>query len=177
MMSNAKSPRSKWLIISLAIAALATVSVPMNGQDVPAVHVGYQAITGVPQDWSHHHVVFSNPGSEEEAIKAGRYAEWLQVVKEPRYVMQQMRRNSAVQGPSADDVAGRRGFSAQFAPVNGIDSKFGPRMPTTRFTRPTFQTAPLKKDWNTNLTASSIIAEYISGEVQLQYHRNPELRE
>ncbi len=157
MMSNAKSPRSKWLMFSLAIAAIATISVPMNGQDVPAVHVGYQAITGVPQDWSHHHVVFSNPGSEEEAIKAGRYAEWLQVVKEPRYVMQQMRRNSAVQGPSADDVAGRRGFSAQFAPVNGIDSKFGPRMPNSRFTRPTFQTSPLKRDWNTNLTASTIM--------------------
>jgi hypothetical protein len=156
-MLNAKLSFSSLLMAGLSAAALATVSASVHGQDVPAVHVGYSAITGVPQDWSHHHVVFSNPGTEQEAIKAGRYDEWLHVVNDPRYVMQQMRRGAAAQGPSSEDVDARRSFSAQFAPVNGRDSGFGPKAPVDRFTKPSFQAAPLKKDWNTNLTASSIM--------------------
>ncbi len=157
MKLNTKISSCNLLVAGLTAAALATAGATMHGQDAPAVHVGYSAITGVPQDWSHHHVVFSNPGTEQEAIKAGKYDEWLLVVSEPRYVMQQMRRGAAVQGPSSEDVAARRSFSAQLAPVEGSGSGFGPKAPVDRFTKPSFQAAPLKKDWETNLTTSSIL--------------------
>jgi hypothetical protein len=51
---------------------------------------------GVPQDWSHHHLVFSNPGAEEDAIANGTHDRWLKIVNDPRYILQQMKRSSGV---------------------------------------------------------------------------------
>ncbi len=38
---------------------------------------------GVPTDWSHRHVVFSNPGTEADAIKRGTHDRWLKIVNDP----------------------------------------------------------------------------------------------
>ncbi|MGA2170411.1 MAG: hypothetical protein ABSG62_19630 [Terracidiphilus sp.] len=103
-MSNAKSSWFKWSMISVTFAMLAAFSVPMHGQSAPAVRVGNTQITGIPDDWTHHHVVFSNPGTEQEAISAGRHDQWQKVVNDPRYVIQQLRRNAQVQGPAAVDA-------------------------------------------------------------------------
>ena len=51
---------------------------------------------GVPEDWSNHHLVFSNPGSEEDAIANGTHDRWLSIVNDPRYILQQMKRSSGV---------------------------------------------------------------------------------
>ena len=51
---------------------------------------------GVPEDWSHHHLVFSNPGTEEDAIANGTHDRWLKIVNDPRYILQQMKRSSGV---------------------------------------------------------------------------------
>ncbi len=51
-----------------------------------------RAEPGAPDDWSHRHLVFSNPGSEENAIQNGRYDAWLQITNDPRYIMQQKKR-------------------------------------------------------------------------------------
>src|ERR1019366_1120543 len=59
---------------------------------------------GIPDDWSHHHLVFSNPGTEEEAIANGTYDRWLNIVNDPRYIIQQLKRRAA-QGPAATDIA------------------------------------------------------------------------
>jgi hypothetical protein len=49
----------------------------------------------MPDDWSHRHFVFSNPGAEEEAFANGTHDQWLQRVNDPRYILQQMKRNAA----------------------------------------------------------------------------------
>jgi hypothetical protein len=49
---------------------------------------------GFPEDWTHHHVVFSNPGTLQNAIKKGSIDQWLRTVNDPRYQIQQMRRNA-----------------------------------------------------------------------------------
>ena len=59
---------------------------------------------GIPNDWSHHHLVFSNPGTEQDAIKNGTHDRWLSIVNDPRYIIQQLKRRAA-QGPAAADIA------------------------------------------------------------------------
>jgi len=39
-----------------------------SGQEASqSITVGNARITGVPEDWTHHHVVFSDPGTEADA--------------------------------------------------------------------------------------------------------------
>src|ERR1019366_7903237 len=59
---------------------------------------------GIPEDWSTHHLVFSNPGTEEDAIANGTHDRWLSIVNDPRYIIQQLKRRAA-QGPVAADIA------------------------------------------------------------------------
>jgi len=60
---------------------------------------------GIASDWSMHHVIFSNPGTEQEAVANGTYERWLKVVNDPRYIFQQLKRGEPVQGPAAEAVA------------------------------------------------------------------------
>ncbi len=50
---------------------------------------------GVPFDWSHHHVSFSQPGTADEALRSGTYHRWLTITSDPRYELQQRRRSGA----------------------------------------------------------------------------------
>src|SRR5215467_4103016 len=78
-----------------------------QGQTPPPVRVGRAVITGIPEDWSDRQVVFSDPGTEQDAIWNGRHAQWQRIVNNPRYVIQQMKKNALVQGPAAADVEAR----------------------------------------------------------------------
>lgn len=49
--------------------------------------------SGLVEDWTHHHVIFSDPGTEEDAIAQGKHEEWTRIVNDRRYLMQQIRRN------------------------------------------------------------------------------------
>jgi hypothetical protein len=59
---------------------------------------------GIPEDWSHHHLVFSNPGTEEEAIENGTHDRWLRIVNDPRYSMQQLKRGARARILEAEGV-------------------------------------------------------------------------
>jgi hypothetical protein len=59
---------------------------------------------GVPDDWTHHHVIFSNPGTMQDAIRNGTYEHWLRVQIDPRFKMQQLQRKTVPLPPS--DEAG-----------------------------------------------------------------------
>ncbi len=48
---------------------------------------------GVADDWSHHRLIFSNPGTAEEAIRNGWYGRWLEIENDPRYRLQERKRN------------------------------------------------------------------------------------
>src|SRR5271157_2253590 len=49
---------------------------------------------GVVDDWTHHHVIFSNPGTLEDAEKNGEGEKWRRIVSDPRYRMQWIKRNA-----------------------------------------------------------------------------------
>ena len=110
----------RWSVVALGL--LAAFSAPSSAQGGPTVTIGYSQLNGVADDWTQHHVVFSNPGTEEQAIKAGRYDEWLKIVNDPRYVMHQMKRGLPAQGPASGDVAAFEAFRAanrNIEPVGG----------------------------------------------------------
>jgi len=60
---------------------------------------------GIPEDWSHHHLVFSNPGTEEQALANGTHDHWLSIVNDPRYIMQQLKRGVGGTVPGAEGFA------------------------------------------------------------------------
>ena len=67
----------------------------MNRHALAAARVAVQrAATGAPQDWSHRHLIFSNPGSEQNAIRYGRHDAWEKIKNDPRYIIQQKLRRS-----------------------------------------------------------------------------------
>ncbi len=112
-----RSPRCEWpWVVAVVLVIVAGLTVFTSGQqggrvsslNAPILTYGPQGpaeLVGLPDDWSHHHLVFSNPGTEEQAIKEGRYDEWLRVVNDPRYIMQQLKRRAPAQGPAAEYVA------------------------------------------------------------------------
>jgi hypothetical protein len=87
-------------ILCLAAAAAAFAQSPGPAQ----ITVGTVHFKGLSRDWSHRHVLFSNPGTEAEATKAGTHDRWLKIVNDPRYVLQQLQRQQPGQGPAAAQV-------------------------------------------------------------------------
>jgi hypothetical protein len=57
------------------------------------------------EDWTHHHVIFSNPGTEHDAFLNGRHEEWRRLVNDPRYRLQQIRRNFANTGQQTNSMS------------------------------------------------------------------------
>lgn len=162
-------------------------------QTLRPITVGASQITGYPSDWTHHRVVFTDPGSEEEAIQQGRHEEWLRVVSDPRYVLNALKRHAPVQGPAAADVAGREAAQARVAEVlqaarSGAHSEAGipvqfdtggfrPLPPVRRRARP-----QAKEDWNVPLTTGTntngVIGDLTGGMLQpnvypAKYNFNP----
>jgi len=48
-----------------------------------------------PDDWTHHHLVFSNPGTAADALRNGTYDQWLKVAGSDRYILQHAKRAAA----------------------------------------------------------------------------------
>src|ERR1039458_3786988 len=89
---------------------------------------------GLPDDWSHHHLVFSNPGTGEDAVKNGTFEHWLKVTSDPRYTMQQIKRSGGAKAVVGGDVSAAS--TPEVGP--GTTAPGGGRGKKTA----------LKKDWN-----------------------------
>src|ERR1039457_3430037 len=48
---------------------------------------------GVPDDWTHHYLIFSNLGTEQQANASGQYEQWFNIVSDPRFTLQQIKRS------------------------------------------------------------------------------------
>ncbi len=94
----------KWSFLGMALLSAAAFCSPVHSQSAPSVRIGNVDITDIPEDWSHHYVVFSDPGTEQDALRSGRYEQWENVVNNPRYVIQQLKRGARVQGPASLDA-------------------------------------------------------------------------
>ncbi|HMD84385.1 MAG TPA: PQQ-binding-like beta-propeller repeat protein [Terriglobia bacterium] len=120
----------------LAIGLLAGLNVLISGIPTPG------PIVGVVDDWTHHHVVFTNPGTAAQALAEGRFEQWYKIVNDPRYIMQQMKRN-----PMQRAMATAADFASRMALLQPPINVFDPILPNAK-------EAPkriLKKDWNVNV--------------------------
>ena len=142
-MSGASLSCRKWSLIGFSLAALIVLNAPLCAQEA--------AQSGVADDWSHHHAVFSTPSREQDALKSGHYNEWFRIVTEPRYVTQQRKRNSTIVQPTP--VAPLHRLPIENGErVGGFADPFS-RRPPSRTPKPS-----IHKDWSMNDGATAIAA-------------------
>ena len=107
-MSTQRSPYHKLVpagILILAVGLLAGLNVLVSAITSPGF------IIGVVDDWTHHHVAFRNAGTAADALARGQFDDWYRTVNAPRYVMQQMRRNTMSRATMTEsDFASRMGL-------------------------------------------------------------------
>jgi hypothetical protein len=98
---------------------------------------------GVPDDWTHHYLVFSNPGTEQQANESGRYEQWLKIVQDPRFTLQQIKRSGGAKPPE------NTGVSATSTPREEVSGADAPdREPVIIWRNPPKRRKiALKKDW------------------------------
>jgi len=81
--------------LAVVLGLIGGAFIPAAAQEErPNISADRVQITGVPDDWSHYHVIFSNPGTKEEAIRKGTYGRWLAVQNDPRFRLQQLQRHT-----------------------------------------------------------------------------------
>ena len=85
--SGSKPALLRWGSLIVPVAAILAAATAAPGQN--------SAAGGYPDDWSHHHAVFSYPGTSVDAMRRGDYARWARIVNDPRYVLQQRQRAAA----------------------------------------------------------------------------------
>ena len=114
------------IVFALAFAAL------LSGQPAQSSRIGF------PEDWSHRHLVFSNPGTFREALARGEFEKWEKTVSDPRFLQQQMKQSAAASAAPtlmSADVAAPSGSAA-----------------LSRTKKET-----LKRDWNVTLGAGGTV--------------------
>jgi hypothetical protein len=88
----------------LALAVIVTLSASLfvhaqkSLSGAPEVSA-QKPLVRIPEDWSHHHVVFSNPGKAEDAARKGKLGQWSRVTSDERYQMQLLRNTLRVRRP------------------------------------------------------------------------------
>ena len=106
---------------------------------------------GVPDDWSHHYQVFSNPGTEQQANESGNYEHWLKVVNDSRFTLQQIKRNGKATLLEGMDSSIANQQNTESFNVEALGSQsHGPTGPVLQNPRRGQQEA-LKKDWNVSI--------------------------
>jgi len=131
--------------LSVAIfCVLSTSTVMMRAQTASTQPASPQPV-GVPDDWTHHHLVFSNPGSIADAVKNGTVEQWNKINNDSRFQMQQWKRD-----PTRRALAGALDFAARTAIVNAAAAA----QAAAKKRRGTPE-EPVKKDWNMDLGGNS----------------------
>ncbi len=98
---------------------------------------------GLPDDWTHHYLVFSNPGTEQQAIENGKFEEWLKIINDPRFTLQQIKRSGGAKALEDMGVSAARTPSAEVSGAGAPD-----QLPDTVFPfPPRKRKVGLKKDW------------------------------
>jgi hypothetical protein len=64
----------------------------LSAASAAALQAHAQAATGVPWDWSHERLIFSLPGTADNAHRNNTYDRWLTIANDPRYMIQLQKR-------------------------------------------------------------------------------------
>jgi len=99
---------------------------------------------GVPDDWTHHYLVFSNPGTAQQAIESGKYDQWLNIVNDHRFTIQQIKRTTDVMTTEGMGVSPASRSKAEVLGAGEANKGLGILGWSTRRN----PRHPVKKDWN-----------------------------
>jgi hypothetical protein len=101
-MKDSRVLLSRELILSAALVTMLGFTLSIWGQEAqttgaPAPNAKATAghSGGFASDWSHHHLIFSDPGTADEALQKNAYDRWLKITNDPRFTIQQLRRSGA----------------------------------------------------------------------------------
>jgi hypothetical protein len=125
------------------MVALAAFAIPALGQeaaDTPAPGGGYI------DDWTHHHVVFSNPGTREDAVKHGTLDKWQKITNDPRYQLQLSKRSARARPVVADPNLTTA--DPNLATEPGRWGGGPPERPIAPFRLHPVPENPIEKDWS-----------------------------
>jgi len=75
------------VVFGLAVGLLAGLTALVTGKPATGRRMGLE------DDWSTHHLIFSNPGTAADALAHGRFEQWYRTINDPRFLMQQMKRS------------------------------------------------------------------------------------
>ena len=90
---------SKLAILGAAYVGMVGLTLVITGQPTSKLsrQPASQHHVGIVDDWSTHHLVFSDPGTYEQVAKdPAAYAKWLTIRYDARFIMQQMKREAAM---------------------------------------------------------------------------------
>ena len=135
------------LAVGLTTLALAQQSPIQNGNFVT--------------DWSSQRLIFSDPGTEQEAWANGTHDRWLRIVNNPRYVLQQLQRHAPAQGPAAEYVAGLE----KAAQANASPAGKQPLSPPNG----NFGGDKMKKDWSEGILTGAVLPNAYPATFALNY--------
>jgi hypothetical protein len=144
------------LAIVATLALIVGAGLPLSGQETADADAQVP-IKGYVNDWSHHHLIFSNPGTEEESIRNGTREQWLRTINSPRYIMQQQRRGLPVQTPASSGTSGpQRGPTAQLLGRGGEPPRLVVPLEELGEIAPfNSHRASIKRDWSMNSGAQT----------------------
>jgi len=79
--------------MALAVGAVAFLAVMAVVAPLSSVILGEQRQgPGAPHDWTHHHLIFSDPGTFADATKNGSFVRWYRTVTDQRFNLQRLKR-------------------------------------------------------------------------------------
>jgi hypothetical protein len=158
---------SKIAIISLAFGVIVGITVLITGQ--PSSRLIRQPASehrvGVVDDWSFHHLVFSNPGTYEQAAKdPAALAKWLTIHYDTRFILQQMKRHAEATGGFSREM--RTGGEEAVSPPGMVDPEdlaihglwwiLGESLPLRPKPRPRRIFMPQKGLWSESLLTGAV---------------------
>ena len=129
--------RKTQLIFDLGLSGFVLcAAMPLIAQRTQAPAVG------VPTDWTHHRLIFADPGTQVDAARQGKLAHWNKIVSDRRYQLQQVKQNLLER-----QLAAAPDYAAKLAILSSWDGQLENRKAGKR----TEKVTPLKTDWSMNI--------------------------
>jgi hypothetical protein len=95
--------KNKWVVLH-AICVVAAILAAVCLTATARAQQSQESPIGVVDDWTHHHLIFSDPGTLMNATMNGRREEWQRIMNDPRYRLQQIKRNAASTAQTGDSA-------------------------------------------------------------------------
>ena len=132
---------------------------PRDSLHVPILTFGPQGpaeLVGVPDDWTYHHLVFSNPGTEEQAFENGSHDRWLEIVNDPRFILQGLKRNAAARGFGEESTGGAEAIASREI-TEAREAAEGEQLKLFPIRKPSKPPkGKIEKDWGEGLNTGTI---------------------